>query len=103
MSDLETPEADMMRDQSSVDAAPTTLRLEERSRVLIPIIPVRPLTPRWATSGTDRVTGARECDGAQDDADPIQERSDQREDTRRWHQSHSGADGTSARLRQHAI
>ena len=26
MSDLETPEADMMRDQSSLDAAPATLR-----------------------------------------------------------------------------
>src|SRR3954454_6760649 len=29
MSDLETPEADMMRDHSSLDAAPATLRLEE--------------------------------------------------------------------------
>src|SRR4051794_6422352 len=29
MSDLETPEADMMRDHSSGDAAPATLRLEE--------------------------------------------------------------------------
>jgi hypothetical protein len=28
-SDLETPEAGMMRDQSSVDAAPATLRAEE--------------------------------------------------------------------------
>ena len=50
MSDLETPEADMMRDQSSVDAAPATLRPEEHSPVSIPIIPARPLTPRWATS-----------------------------------------------------
>jgi hypothetical protein len=29
MSDLETPEAEMMRDQSSVEAASATLRLEE--------------------------------------------------------------------------
>jgi hypothetical protein len=29
MSDLETPEADMMRDHSSLEAAPATLRLEE--------------------------------------------------------------------------
>jgi hypothetical protein len=29
MSDLETPQADMMRDQSSLDAAPATLRPEE--------------------------------------------------------------------------
>src|SRR4051812_47193496 len=29
MSDLETPEADMMRDHSSLGAAPATLRLEE--------------------------------------------------------------------------
>ena len=29
MSDLETPEADMIRDHSSVDAAPATLQLEE--------------------------------------------------------------------------
>ena len=29
MSDLETPEADMMRDHSSLDAAPATFRLEE--------------------------------------------------------------------------
>ena len=29
MSDLETLEADMMRDQSSLDAAPATLRAEE--------------------------------------------------------------------------
>jgi hypothetical protein len=29
MSDLETPEADMIRDHSSLDAAPATLQLEE--------------------------------------------------------------------------
>ena len=43
MSDLETSEADMMRDQSSLDAAPATLRPEEFSRVSIPITPARPL------------------------------------------------------------
>src|SRR3954463_16608267 len=36
MSDLETPEADMMRDHSSVDAAPATLRLEESQPGLDP-------------------------------------------------------------------
>ena len=36
MSDLETPEADMMRDQSSVDAAPATLRPEESQPGLDP-------------------------------------------------------------------
>ena len=36
MSDLETPEADMMRDPSSVDAAPATLRLEESQPDLDP-------------------------------------------------------------------
>jgi hypothetical protein len=39
MSDLETPEADMMRDQSSVEAAPATLRLEESQPGLDPINP----------------------------------------------------------------
>ena len=36
MSDLETPEADMMRDHSSLDAAPATLRLEESQPDLDP-------------------------------------------------------------------
>src|SRR3954453_12640037 len=36
MSDLETPEADMMRDHSSVDAAPATLRAEESQPGLDP-------------------------------------------------------------------
>src|SRR3954454_9818888 len=36
MSDLETPEADMMRDHSSIDAAPATLRLEESQPGLDP-------------------------------------------------------------------
>ena len=36
MSDLETPEAGMMRDQSSVDAAPATLRAEESQAGLDP-------------------------------------------------------------------
>ena len=50
MSDLETPEADMMRDHSSLDAAPATLRPKSCSRVSIPTTPARPLTPRGATS-----------------------------------------------------
>ena len=36
MSDLETPAADMMRDHSSLDAAPATLRLEESQPGLDP-------------------------------------------------------------------
>ena len=36
MSDLETPEADMMRDHSSIDAAPATLRPEESQPGLDP-------------------------------------------------------------------
>ena len=36
MSDLESPEADMMRDHSSVDAAPATLRPEESQPGLDP-------------------------------------------------------------------
>src|SRR4051794_15987563 len=36
MSDLETPEADMMRDHSSLDAAPATLRPEESQPGLDP-------------------------------------------------------------------
>src|SRR3954453_9321090 len=36
MSDLETPEADMMRDQSNIDAAPATLRPEESQPGLDP-------------------------------------------------------------------
>src|SRR6478752_5694608 len=36
MSDLETPEADMMRDHSSLEAAPATLRLEESQPDLDP-------------------------------------------------------------------
>src|SRR4051812_25658120 len=36
MSDLETPEADMMRDHSSVEAAPATLRAEESQPGLDP-------------------------------------------------------------------
>jgi hypothetical protein len=36
MNDVETPEADMMRDQSSLDAAPATLRLEESQPGLDP-------------------------------------------------------------------
>ena len=36
MSDLETPEADMMRDHSSLEAAPATLRLEESQPGLDP-------------------------------------------------------------------
>src|SRR4051812_36441399 len=47
MSDLETPEADMMRDHSSVDAAPATLRLEESQPGLDPNNPgVAPDTTR---------------------------------------------------------
>src|SRR3954468_560617 len=48
MSDLETPEADRMRDQSSLDAAPATLRPEESSRVSIPITPAWPLTQPYS-------------------------------------------------------
>jgi len=36
MSDLETPEADMIRDHSSLDAAPATLQLEESRPSLDP-------------------------------------------------------------------
>ena len=48
MSDLETPEAGMMRDQSSLEAAPATLRPKSRSRVSIPITPAWPLTQPYS-------------------------------------------------------
>src|SRR3954453_1568950 len=47
MSDLETPEADMIRDQDSVAAARATLRPEESRPGLDLDNPARPLTPRW--------------------------------------------------------
>ena len=40
----------MMRDQSSVGAAPATFRPKSRSRVSLPITPAWPLTPGGATS-----------------------------------------------------
>ena len=60
MRDRETPEADMMRDQSSVDAAPGLFGPKGRTRVSIPITPARPLTPRWTTwpGGRSRRPGA---------------------------------------------
>ena len=60
MRDRETPEADMMRDQSGVDAAPGLFGPKSRTRVSIPITPARPLTPRWTTwpGGRSRRPGA---------------------------------------------
>ena len=48
MSDLETPEADMMRDQSSLDAAPATLRAEESQPGLNPNNPGVALTQPYS-------------------------------------------------------
>ena len=47
-SDLETPEAGMMRDQSSIDSASATLRPKSRSRVSILITPAWPLTQPYS-------------------------------------------------------
>ena len=65
MSDRETPEADMMRDQSSVDAAPGLFGPKSRTRVSIPITPARPLTPRGPL-GRRRTSeqSSRRSDGA---------------------------------------
>ena len=48
MSDLETPEADMMRDHSSVDAAPATFRPEEFAAGSLYRQPAWPLTQPYA-------------------------------------------------------
>jgi hypothetical protein len=50
-SDLETPEAGMMRDQSSVDAAPATLRAEE-SQPGATSAPTAPSTLIWGNGST---------------------------------------------------
>jgi len=56
MSDLETPAADMMRDQSSGDAAPETLRLEESQPGPDPD---NPGTAPDTTLGHQRIAGLR--------------------------------------------
>ena len=60
MSDLETPEADMMRDHSSVDTAPTTLRLEESQPGLDPDNPgAAPNSPLTKSSHPEKDTSYR--------------------------------------------
>src|SRR3954466_16140100 len=63
MSDLETPEADMIRDQGSVDAARATLRPEESRPGLDPDNPgAAPDTTRWGRSTTDLLATLKESE-----------------------------------------